>query len=101
MENRLARDELSVFLESGIYRFQNSNFIFVDPVRVLNRSYSRFRVSPSGYYRRFFDHVKKGLDNRDCLLNARKRKRKEKKSRCLNEKELAADQRHQVSLFVI
>ncbi|XP_023002716.1 methyltransferase-like protein 2 isoform X1 [Cucurbita maxima] len=97
MEDRLARDELSVFLESGIYRFQNSNFIFVDPVRVLNLSYSRFRVSPSGYYRRFFDHVKKGLDNRDCLLNARKRKRKEKKSRCLNEKELAADQRHQVT----
>ncbi|XP_011649609.1 methyltransferase-like protein 2 [Cucumis sativus] len=98
MEDRcLARDELSVFLESGIYRFVDSRFIFVDPVRVLNRSYSRFRVSPAGYYSRFFDYERKGLENKDCLSYGKKRKRKEKKLRCLNEKECAADQRHQVA----
>ncbi|CAK9312634.1 unnamed protein product [Citrullus colocynthis] len=97
MEDGLARDRLSVFLETGIYRFLDSDFIFVDPVRVLNRSYSRFRVSPAGYYSRFFDYERKGFENKDCLSYAKKRKRKERKLRCLNEKELAADQRHQVA----
>lgn len=101
MEDRLATDELSIFLESGVYRFENSNFIFIDPVRVLNRSYSRFRVSPAAYYRRFFDLAPKDLENKDCLSSAKKRKRKEKKIRCLNDKERAADQRHQVPMFVI
>lgn len=100
MEDGLARDRLSVFLENGIYRFLDSDFIFVDPVRVLNRSYSRFRVSPAGYYSRFFDYERKGFENKDCLSYAKKRKRKERKLRCLNEKELAADQRHQVFIFV-
>ncbi|XP_022144198.1 methyltransferase-like protein 2 isoform X2 [Momordica charantia] len=97
MEHCLARDELSGFMESGIYQFENSNFIFVDPVRVLNRSYSRFRVSPSGYYQRFFDFERKGFGNGDCLSSAKKRKRKEKKPHSLNEKERAADQRHQLA----
>lgn len=46
--------KLSLFYESGIYYFDDSNAVFVDPVRVLNRSYHRFTVSPSTYYSRFF-----------------------------------------------
>ncbi|GAY43134.1 hypothetical protein CUMW_072170 [Citrus unshiu] len=78
--------ELSKFLDSGIYRFENSNAVFIDPVRVLNRSYTRFRVSPSAYYCRFFET--------NVCSNSKKRKRKQKKAHMLNERELAADQRH-------
>ncbi|KAD5507833.1 hypothetical protein E3N88_15536 [Mikania micrantha] len=81
---------LSVFLKSGIYRFQGSNTVFVDPVRVLNLSYTHFRVSPSSYYSRFFqpNHSARVSENQ------RKRKRKENKTRPLNEREQAADERH-------
>ncbi|KAL9449221.1 hypothetical protein AB3S75_011200 [Citrus x aurantiifolia] len=79
--------ELSKFPDSGIYRFENSNAVFIDPVRVLNRSYTRFRVSPSAYYCRFFET--------NVCSNSKKRKRKQKKTHMLNERELAADQRHQ------
>lgn len=80
--------ELSKFLDSGIYRFENSNAVFIDPVRVLNRSYTRFKVSPSAYYCRFFET--------NVCSNPKKRKRKQKKTHMLNERELAADQRHRV-----
>uniref|UniRef100_A0A803KQT1 Methyltransferase-like protein 2 n=1 Tax=Chenopodium quinoa TaxID=63459 RepID=A0A803KQT1_CHEQI len=40
--------------ESGIYDFPNSLTFFIDPVRILNRNYTQFRVSPSSYYSRFF-----------------------------------------------
>ncbi|KAA8537665.1 hypothetical protein F0562_027345 [Nyssa sinensis] len=87
-------DQLSMFRKSGIYRFENSNAVFIDAVRVLNRSYSRFRVSPSAYYSRFFES--KNLNEKSrASTNSRKRKRKEKKTHTLNEREQVADKRHQ------
>ncbi|XP_022770651.1 methyltransferase-like protein 2 isoform X2 [Durio zibethinus] len=88
-------DELPRFLDSGIYRFPNSNAVFVDPVRLLNRSYNRFRVSPSAYYSRFLE-PKHYAQEPTLSSNPNKRKRKPKKQpHSLNEKERAADQRHQ------
>lgn len=87
-------DEISRFLDSGIYRFPNSNAVFMDPVRLLNRSYNRFRVSPSAYYSRFFQaehHVRES----PVASDSRKRKRKAIKPPPLNERERAADHRHQ------
>ncbi|KAK6939504.1 MT-A70-like [Dillenia turbinata] len=95
-------DKLGEFLVSGIYRFANFNAVFIDPVRVLNRSYSKFKVSPSSYYPRFFhsNNHKTLMPTETTSLssssNPRKRKRKPKKNpRPLNERELAAEQRHQ------
>lgn len=91
-------DKLSTFFDSGIYRFENSNAVFIDPVRAMNRSYTRFRVSPSAYYPRFFDSKPAGEESK-VSSNSRKRKRKEKKKKkphTLNEREKIADQRHQV-----
>ncbi|KAJ6320753.1 hypothetical protein OIU78_016029 [Salix suchowensis] len=91
MENSKTSDKLSAFLESGIYRFEDSNVVFIDPVRMLNRSYTRFRFSPSAYYSRFFDS-KETIET----SNSKKRKRKEKKvPHDLNEREQAATLRHQ------
>ncbi|KAL4566324.1 hypothetical protein LXL04_030438 [Taraxacum kok-saghyz] len=87
--------KLSVFLKSGIYRLQGSNAVFMDPVRVLNLSYSHFRVSPSSYYSRFFEPNPSGEEQSRVSQNQRKRKRKEKKPPALNEKEQAAEERHQ------
>ncbi|OMO87632.1 MT-A70-like protein [Corchorus capsularis] len=88
-------DELSRFLDSGIYRLPDSNAVFVDPVRVLNRSYTRFKISPSAYYSRFFE-PKHSAQESTLSSNPKKRKRKPKKQPyTLNEKEQAADQRHQ------
>ncbi|OIT30375.1 PREDICTED: methyltransferase-like protein 2 [Nicotiana attenuata] len=90
MEN----NQLQLFSESGIYQL-TSNAFFIDPVRILNRSYTRFRVSPSTYYSRFFDssnskQVPKASED------SRKRKRKQKKKlQSLNEREQSADRRHQ------
>lgn len=86
--------KLSEFLNSGIYRFENVNAIFLDPVRVLNRSYTQFRVSPSAYYSRFFETKCPAQHTSP----SRKRKRKEKNPPALNEREQVADQRHQVTL---
>ncbi|KAJ0031819.1 hypothetical protein Pint_13835 [Pistacia integerrima] len=96
MNNSTQKDEheLSTFLDSGIYRFQNSNAVFIDPVRVLNRSYTRFRVSPSAYYSRFLES-KYAEKETKVSSNSKKRKRKQKKPHILNERERAADQRHQ------
>lgn len=88
-------DKLSTFFDSGIYRFENSNAVFIDPVRAMNRSYTRFRVTPSAYYPRFFDS-KPACQESKVSSNSRKRKRKEKKPHALNEREKIADQRHQV-----
>ncbi|XP_062158239.1 methyltransferase-like protein 2 isoform X3 [Alnus glutinosa] len=85
-------DKRSTFLESGIYRFENSNAVFIDPVRVLNRYYTRFRVSPSAYYPRFFESKQ---ESRVSSSTSRKRKRKEKKPQALNDREKAAERRHQ------
>ncbi|KAL0391999.1 UNVERIFIED_CONTAM: Methyltransferase-like protein 2 [Sesamum radiatum] len=92
-------DRLSAFLKSGIYRFDNANAFFVDPVRVLNRCYTRFRVSPSAYYSRFFpsSNFPTEIDN-NVPNNSGKRKRREKekkKSQALNLREQMADRRHQ------
>ncbi|KAH7845633.1 hypothetical protein Vadar_004210 [Vaccinium darrowii] len=89
-------DQLSSFFKSGIYRFESSNAVFIDPVRVLNRSYNRFRVSPSAYYSRFFESDKAKAEPA-IATNYRKRKRKQKVKRpyTLNDRERIADQRHQ------
>ncbi|CAI0558780.1 unnamed protein product [Linum tenue] len=95
-------DQLAAFFQSGIYRFSNCavSVVFMDPVRVLNRSYSRFRVSPSTYYSRFFSsNLAADFAHRETELSSssKKRKRKEKKPPLLNEREQAADQRHQLA----
>lgn len=89
--------ELSSFLHSGIYRFPNSIAVFMDPVRVLNDSYTRFRVSPSSYYSRFCE-PKENEDVRIPGGESRKRKRKKGKHD-LNERERSAEKRHQVNYF--
>lgn len=90
-------DKLSKFLDSGIYRFEDLNAVFIDPVRILNRSYTRFRVAPSAYYTRFFESKHAGQESGVSSSNLRKRKRKEKEPHSLNEREKAAEQRHQVT----
>lgn len=101
MEDSKTSDRLSVFLDSGIYRFENSNVVFIDPVRVLNLSYNRHRVSPTAYYSRFFHSKCSGQDRHETKLSSssKKRKRREKKPHSLNERERAADQRHRASIF--
>ncbi|XP_019457273.1 PREDICTED: methyltransferase-like protein 2 isoform X2 [Lupinus angustifolius] len=90
--------KLSLFYESGIYYFDDSNAVFVDPVRVLNRSYNGFRVSPSAYYPRFFESsIPKPISTVTSSPTKRKRKRKRiaKEPPSLNDRELIAVQRHQ------
>ncbi|PRQ26990.1 putative mRNA (2'-O-methyladenosine-N(6)-)-methyltransferase [Rosa chinensis] len=95
MEHSKTTGQLTEFLDSGIYRFEDSNAVFIDPVRVLNRSYTRFRVSPSAYYCRRFNST--CPPEPSVASNSRKRKRKEKKKpRALNDREQVADQRHQL-----
>ncbi|MCD7453425.1 hypothetical protein HAX54_020893 [Datura stramonium] len=87
-------NRLPLFMESGIYQL-NSNAFFIDPVRILNRSYTRFRVSPSTYYSRFFDSSN-STQSPKASEDSRKRKRKQKKKlQSLNEREQIADRRHQ------
>ncbi|XP_043709424.1 methyltransferase-like protein 2 isoform X2 [Telopea speciosissima] len=93
MAEREMNDELSRFIELGIFRIGSSNAIFMDPVRVLSASYSRFRVSPHAYYSRSFESKPGG--ETAVSVNPRKRKLKQRKSYSLNERELIADQRHQ------
>ncbi|GLU04396.1 hypothetical protein SLE2022_215460 [Rubroshorea leprosula] len=94
MADTKSSGELSRFLDSGVYRFSNSNAVFLDPVGVLNRSYTRFRVSPSAYYSRSFQPKRLAAES-TVASDSRKRKRKPKKPQSLNVRELAADQRHQ------
>lgn len=94
--------KLSLFYESGIYYFDDSNAVFVDPVRVLNRSYHRFTVSPSTYYSRFFKSPTTPNSVSSTVSSSlRKRKRKPKEPPPLNERELIALQRHQVMVVLI
>ncbi|KAL2318689.1 hypothetical protein Fmac_032565 [Flemingia macrophylla] len=82
-----------VFHESGIYLFDDSNAVFMDPVRVLNRWYQGFSVSPSTYYSRF---LKSPTPNPTVInVSSGKRKRKPKEPPPLNERELVALRRHQ------
>ncbi|XP_047948094.1 methyltransferase-like protein 2 isoform X3 [Salvia hispanica] len=90
---------LAAFLKSGIYKLDEANAFFIDPVRVLNRSYTRFRVSPSAYYSRFFPYSNPSICNPDVSpKNPKKRKcrGKDKKiSQSLNSREKLAERRHQ------
>ncbi|CAN1126859.1 Methyltransferase-like protein 2 [Linum perenne] len=89
-------DQLSAFLQSGIYRFTESSVVFMDPVRVINSSYSRIRVSPTAYYSRFFNSNLSVDHETKLTSSSKKRKRKqEKPPHPLNERERAADFRHQ------
>ncbi|CAK9171454.1 unnamed protein product [Ilex paraguariensis] len=97
MADSETNNRLSVFLKTGIYRFESSNAVFIDPVRVLNQSYTQFKVSPTAYYSRLFDSKKSTEEEPRVSKNSRKRKRKERKSHTLNEKERIADQRHKDS----
>ncbi|CAN4093806.1 unnamed protein product [Withania somnifera] len=84
------------FMESGIHQL-SSNAFFIDPVRILNRSYTRFRVSPSTYYTRFFDSSN-STQSPKASEDSKKRKRKQKKTKklqSLNDREQIADRRHQ------
>ncbi|KAI4388421.1 hypothetical protein MLD38_000747 [Melastoma candidum] len=93
-------NNLPEFLESGIYRFPYSNAAFIDPVRSLNRSYRRFKLSPSAYYCRSFPSVPDTQDAAEVVPteNPKKRSRRAKKKKkdvALNEREREADRRHQ------
>ncbi|KAL6521964.1 hypothetical protein OROMI_031841 [Orobanche minor] len=92
-------DKLSAFLKSGIYRFDDEKTYFIDPVRILNQSYTRFRVSASTYYSRFFPSSKISTENHiNTSKNSNKRKRREKekkRAQALNSREQIADRRHQ------
>ncbi|XP_006416515.2 methyltransferase-like protein 2 isoform X2 [Eutrema salsugineum] len=70
-------DKLARFLESGIFESEDSKWFFLDPVRIINRSYTRLRVSSSAYYSRFFNSKHLNLQSSDP--NPKKRKRKQKK----------------------
>ncbi|XP_073128623.1 methyltransferase-like protein 2 isoform X2 [Henckelia pumila] len=94
-----AGHQISLFINSGIYRFGDANVVFMDPVRVLNRSYTRFNVSPSVYYSRFFQSSSYSTvidDGVPTCANKRKRsKNLKRKLHELNSREKIADQRHQ------
>jgi len=92
--------KVSLFQKSGIYKFSNSNTVFIDPVRILNRSYNRFTVSPSTYYPRFFKNtVSTTVPASPTKRKRKKRKRSSEESRPLNDREQIALQRHQVFYF--
>ncbi|CAH8381299.1 unnamed protein product [Eruca vesicaria subsp. sativa] len=72
-------NKLTRFLDSGIYESEDSTWLFLDPVRLINRSYTRFRVSPSSYYSRFFNS-KQLNSQQPNEPNSRKRKRNKQKN---------------------
>ncbi|KAG6509684.1 hypothetical protein ZIOFF_027684 [Zingiber officinale] len=91
-------DELKSFLDSGIYRLDvdGSKVAFLDPVRVLNRSFSRFKISPSAYYSRSFGCSTDGDESKeDKVFQVTKKRKKRRPARDLNEREEAAEKRHQ------
>ncbi|WJX09351.1 DNA-3-methyladenine glycosylase I [Trifolium repens] len=95
--------KLTLFHESGIYYFNDSTTVFIDPVRILNRSYNRFTVSPSNYYPRFFKSltltpktpISTTVSSSPIKRKRKKRKRSSIESRPLNDRERIALQRHQ------
>ena len=97
--------KLSSFYESGVYFFNDSNAVFMDPVRILNRSYNSFSVSPSTYYPRFFESPRNNepvstVATVTTSPTQRKRKRNKKEPPPLNEREQIANHRHQVFYFL-
>ncbi|KAJ1298354.1 hypothetical protein BS78_01G446400 [Paspalum vaginatum] len=93
-------DELRSFEATGIYRLDGAGTstvaTFVDPVRLINASYQRFRVVPSAYYSRSFaPHRQKGEPETEQQERRRKRKRNQKsKPTKLNAREQIAEARH-------
>ncbi|XP_052119127.1 methyltransferase-like protein 2 [Arachis duranensis] len=89
------------FNESGIYFFNDdSNAVFLDPVRVLNHSYNRFNVSPSTYYPRFFESPRNEPLSTTVTTSEQQPKRKRKRNKKkepppLNAREQIANRRHQ------
>lgn len=106
MEGEAMAGELSSFQECGIYCLpEGSGAVFVDPVLVLSKSYARHRLRRSSYYARSFHSPQGGARGDpageeqvgDSSSASRKRKRKKKgKPRDMNERERAAELRHQV-----
>ncbi|GAB4835874.1 hypothetical protein Ancab_000792 [Ancistrocladus abbreviatus] len=100
-------NRLDEFIESGIYKLKGgsgSNAVFLDPVRILNRHYIRFRVSSSSYYTRIFQQAEnegggeeeiEGVSTETTRKRKRKRKKKKKEPHILNDKEEVANRRHQ------
>lgn len=95
-------DEVRSFLDTGIYRLvrDGSKVVFLDPVRILNHSYSRFWVSPSAYYSRSFETTTAALKT-DAVEDSRilKKRKRTRAPRDLNESERASEKRHQVLVF--
>lgn len=91
--------KLALFHESGIFHFNDSTAVFIDPVRVLNRSYNRHTVSPSTYYPRFFQTLTPKTSISTTVSSSppkRKRKKRKRTPKELNQREQIAFQRHQV-----
>ncbi|XP_047089745.1 methyltransferase-like protein 2 isoform X4 [Lolium rigidum] len=93
-------DELRSLDATGIYRLTASRAAFLDPVRLLNESYRRFRLVPSAYYSRSFGPSNQGGDAQGERTapspERKKRKRKRQpKPRELNAVERIAEARHQ------
>lgn len=96
-------DELRSFEATGVYRLDGTSTgaTFLDPVRLLNASYERFRIVPSAYYSRSFGpQHQEGEPEIERPEKRRKRKRNQKpKSRELNPMEQVAEARHQVMCY--
>ncbi|PAN51047.1 hypothetical protein PAHAL_9G566100 [Panicum hallii] len=94
-------DELRSFEATGVYRLNvtgtSTGAAFLDPVRLLNGSYQRFRIIPSAYYSRSFEPPRQvGDTETEPPEKRRKRKRNQKpKPRGLNAMERIAEARHQ------
>jgi hypothetical protein len=100
-------DELRSFEATGVYRLDGTSTstgaTFLDPVRLLNASYQRFRIVPSAYYSRSFTpQHQEGEPEIERPEKPRKRKRNQKpKSRELNPMEQIAEARHQVMCYTV
>ncbi|KAK8446572.1 hypothetical protein SEVIR_9G507800v4 [Setaria viridis] len=94
-------DELRSFEATGVYRLDgtgtSTGATFLDPVRLLNGSYQRFRVVPSAYYSRSFEPPRQlGDPETEQPEKRKKRKRNQKpKPKELNAMERIAEARHQ------
>lgn len=93
-------EELAAFSSTGVYRIRRAPAFFMDPVRVLNRTYSRFQLSPSSYYCRFFAAGPGSSGEPQMARKKRRRRRRRCSPLELNEREAAAERRHQVSFFI-
>nr|CAB3501716.1 unnamed protein product [Digitaria exilis] len=95
-------DELRSFEATGVYRLDGTGATFLDPVRILNGSYQRFRVVPSAYYSRSFEPPPRQVGDLETEQPEKRRKRQRNqkpKPRELNAMERIAEARHQVLLY--